>query len=779
MKSIRSVTLNLLPAWVVPCLAVSSMEARVYAQDLVEETGTQTGTLVEETGSQTGAQDAAIDTQANEDEDVDDLTSLLAESVVTTASRGAQRATTAPAAVFTITAEEIRIYGVRTVAEALTLLGVGIQTSHIRDYGGGGDFGAQGLMLHDSGRRVLLLVDGQVMNAQDTGSVQLNEGLGVPLEAIDHIEVVLGAGSVMYGTNAILAVVHVFTRRAADDPGVHVTAELGLSPPTSEGQPTTGSQPGDRVGLRYRLGLGFAHAFRFLGADAEVTVRAEWLEEISNSYRVPVFASLSGGVNQLYPDQTGWGGAAHHSLQAPSVVAALRVGDFRLQVQANRYARTMPFVGTFNDPESIEVRRQIHIDLRHSTLLDPHVELVSRIYYGLTDWSERSIWTSPFWCPPGQLDGCRLDRQSRGIWAGAEQQLAVDWNLDGALVTTVGYDVRGRDATMRPADYIDRITRVLPYATLSPYSHRVSVLGAIFAQQSWRPVEFFTINLGGRLDIDSLFGARVSPRLALALTPEEGTSIRASYAEAFRAPTAFELDEADATFRVRAPGLTAEVARTVEVEWQQRVAWASFSLRGFVSFYENFINTRHATAEEAQAGLDSGVLATTADPLYVVRWDNLTTLRSVGGSLAFTLRPVEGLTLGGSFVVTDTRNNERPVPLVPLWMGNARVAYAFERHGPTLALAATFSGKRIAFSEFTTRDVVYNNEQLDLRATLTSPLAALPGLSMRVTFAYALNPFMPYLLDAATVDNPDSVTAFVPTPSSLFGFIGLQYDIDP
>jgi outer membrane receptor protein involved in Fe transport len=759
------------------------MQTPAWAQERVEETvsqtggqtddqtDVQTGMLVEETSSQTDDQDSA--------EDVDDLTSLLEESVVTTASRGAQRATTAPAAVFTITAEEMRIYGVRTVAEALDLLGIGIQTSRVRDYGGGADFGAQGLMLHDAGRRVLVLVDGQVMNAQDTGSVQLDEGLGVPLEAIDHIEVVLGAGSVMYGTNAILAVVHVFTRRAADDPGVHVTAELGLSPPTNEGQPTTPSQPGDRVGLRYRLGLGFAHAFRFLDADAEVTVRAEWLEEISNSYRVPVFTTLPEGGLQLYPGQSAWGGAAHHSMQVPSFLAALRVGDFRLQVQANRYARSMPLVGTFNDPESMEVRRQVRIDLRHSTLLDPHVELTSRIYYGLSDWSERSVWTSPFWCPPGQIDGCRSDRQSRGIWAGAEQQLAIDWNLDGALVTTVGYDVRGRDATMRPADYLDRITRVLPYATVTPYSHRVSVLGAIFAQQSWRPVEMFTINLGGRLDMDSLFGARVSPRLALALAPVEGTSIRASYSEAFRAPTAFELDESDATFRVRAPGLTAEVARTVEMEWQQRVAWASFSLRGFVSFYENFIDTRPATAEEAQAGFDTGALATTADPLYIVRWDNLNTLRSVGGSLAFTLRPVEGLTLGGSFVVTDTRNNEQPVPLVPLWMGNARVAYAFERAGPTLALAATFSGKRIAFADFEHRDVVYGNEQLDLRATLTSPLAALPGLSLRVTFAYAVNPFMPYLLDATSDESPDSVAVLTPTPSSLFGFMGLQYDIDP
>jgi len=756
-------------------LAASSAASIAEPAD-AQSRGVETGTASTETDPSESATEAPT---AQEEEDVDELSSLLEESVVTTASRGAQRATAAPAAVFTITAEEMRIYGIRTVSEALSLLGVGIQTTRVRDFSGGGDFGAQGLMLHDTGRRVLVLVDGQVMNAQDTGSVQLDEGLGVPLEAIDHIEVVLGAGSVMYGTNAMLAVVHVFTRRAADNPGVHVTAELGISPPTNEGQPTTPSQADDRVGLRYRFGLGFAHAFRFLDSDAEVTVRTEWLEEISNSYRVPRFADLPDGLAQLYPGQTAWGGAARHSMQVPSVLAALRVGDFRLQVQANQYTRTMPLVGTFDDPDSIEERSLLRIDLRHSTFLDPHVELTSRIYYGFSDWSERSVWTSSFWCPPGQIDGCRSNRRSRGIWAGAEQQLAIDWNLDGALVTTVGYDIRGRDATVRPADYLDRITGAEPYTTRTPFSHRVSVLGAVFAQQSWQPVDIFTINLGARLDIDSLFGARVSPRLALALMPVEGTSIRASYSEAFRAPTAFELEESDPTFRIPSPGLTAEVARTVEMEWQQRIAWASFSLRGFVSFYENFIDSRAATPEEAQAGFDTGVLASTADPAFIVRWDNLQTLRSVGGSLAFTLRPVEGLTLGGSFTVSDTRNNERSVPLVPLWMGNARVAYAFEPDGATLALAASFSGERIAYADFEHRDQVYSRESLDLRATLATPLSALPGLSMRVSFAYTVNPFVPYLLDAATEDRPDTRPVLTPTPTSLYGFIGLQYDINP
>jgi outer membrane receptor protein involved in Fe transport len=723
------------------------------------------------------AQDAPPPSATDEAAGLDGLSSLLGESVVTTASRNAERSSAAPAAIFTITAEELRTYGIRSVAEALAFLGVGMQTSPIRDYSANGDLGAQGLLLRDSGRHVLVLLDGNVMNAQDTGAVSVNEGLGVPLEAIDHLEVVLGAGSVMYGSNAMLAVVNVFTRRAEDDPGLHATAELGLMPPMAEsGRLTVPTSRGDRVGLRYRLGVGFARKFRLHGSDAEFTVRAEWLEERSNSSRIPLQTSET---YQYREGETTWGGPATHFMRAPSVVAGLRIGQFKLQVQASHYEREMPLVALFNDPSALERRTYLRGDLRHSALLDAHTSLTTRFYAGLSDWSETSTWTSPFWCLPGQDAGCAFEVQSRGRWAGLEQQLAVDWDLDGTVVTTVGYDVRGRDAIARPADYVDLVTGAPPADTRLPYSHTVSALGAVYAQQLWEPLEWLALNAGARLDLDSLFGARVSPRLAATFLPAEGTSIRASYAEAFRAPTAFELNEVDQTYRVKAPDLAPEVARTVELEWQQRIASLSFSLRGFVSFYEDFIDTRYATPEEYAAGLAAGDIASSADPDYVLRWDNVSDLRSIGGSLSFSLRPTEGLVVGGSVMIADTRNNGERLPLVPLWLGNARVAYTFVPDGATLALVSSFSGRRIAYADFETLTSHEAPEQLDLRATFTSPIPGAPGLRLRVALSYSINPFLPYLLGAPSPDAPDEHLLFTPTSSSLVGLLGLQYDLDP
>lgn len=718
-----------------------------------------------------------VDAQATEGEaDLDELEGLLEESVVTTPSRTAERASAAPASVFTITAGELRTFGIRTVDEALAFLGIGMQALRVRDYLSGGEVGANGLLLRDRGRHVLVLLDGQVMNSPDTGAAELHEGLGVPLEAIDHIEVMLGAGSVVYGSNAMLAVVHIITRTGATS-GIHATAELGVMPPTGlDGEPIVPGA-GDAMGLRYRLGLGFTHAFRLLGSDAELSVRGEWLEEISSTFRTPV---LTADWTQRYPGQTGWGGVGHDGLRAPSMVASLRVGDFRLEVQANHYERAVPLSGTFDDPLAREARSYLRVDLRHHALLDAHVGLTTRFYAGVADWSETSVWTSPYWCVPGQIDGCGFAARSRGRWAGIEQQLSIDWNLDGSLTTTVGYDVRGRDATTRPADYLDRVTGALPVTTRLPYAHSVSVLGAVFAQQVWQPLDWLILNAGARLDVDGLFGAHLSPRVAATVQPIEGTSVRVGYSEAFRAPSAFELYEVDPTYRVRATGLGAEVARTGDVEWQQRVAWLSFSLRVFVAFYEGFIDTRPATPAEAADGFASGDIAATAEPTYLVRWDNLGTLRSIGGSFSFSMRPIEGLVLGGSVSITDTRSGDALVPLVPLWMANARIAYSFARDGATLALVAAVTGRRLASADFVPLMPQEVPEQAQLRATFTSPLPDVPGLSLRVSFSYAINPRLPVLLDAPSDETSlGSSVVYFPNPNTFFGFLGLQYDLDP
>lgn len=730
------------------------------------------------------------------DEEDPDLAALLEERVVTTASRSAERASAAPSTVYTITQADLQRYGMRALDEALSFLGIGVYTQRHRDYVSGSDVGVQGQMIRDGNVHVLVLLDGHVLNFQDIGQISVNEALGVPLEAIDHVEVMLGPGSVAYGSNAMAAVIHVFTNAGTSRPTVRAIAELGTSLPTdAQRELADPTAPGRRLGLRYRFGLAASTGFELFGSDGTVSIHGEWLEDLSESFEVLTLSSPDDFDVGL--DGRPWGGAGTTSLAAPSVLVRARLGDFQLLLAAHHFERSMPFTGVYSFPDSREERSAYRADLSHRALLTPEVSLTTRLYADLTTWSERATFTRLFYCLPEQLDGCRFERSSTGRSAGAEQTLQVDWTLDGRFATTIGYDVRGRHMTARPADFSDALTHEGPLAQRLPYASRVTVLGAVYAQQIIRPLEWLTINVGARLDADSLFGARLSPRGAVVVTPVDGTTIRASYSEAFRAPTAYELTEIDPTYRLPPRSLRPEVVRNVELEWQQRIEWLSFSARGFAAFYEDLIDFESVPVAEAQAAIDRGDLVSSADPESIGTRTNLGAYRSLGGTFAVTARPIDGLEIAASFtiahnrlVVTDAAtgdSREDPVIWLPDWYGNARVSYQFARDGASIALAALVAAPRIPYLQASLIDPVtmeyltFGPElgpQLDLRATFLSPIDPIPGLQLRVALGYSVNPRVPSLYSDALAGTPGP-TAYYPQVGSTFGLVGLSYTLAP
>ena len=156
-------------------------------------------------------------------DDTSDIQSLLNEQVITTASTTAERASAAPALSPTITAEDLQLYGIRTLAEAINFLGLGVVASDpLRTP----DVGARGVLFaNDDGKHFLLLVNGHAMNDALYGAARFDEGMGVPMDLIDHIEVILGPGSVLYGSNAMMGVINVITKGGSDYRGGHAVAE--------------------------------------------------------------------------------------------------------------------------------------------------------------------------------------------------------------------------------------------------------------------------------------------------------------------------------------------------------------------------------------------------------------------------------------------------------------------------------------------------------------------------------------------------------------------------
>lgn len=160
--------------------------------------------------------------------DVSDLTNLtiedLARTHLFTASRHLEDPRNAPAKVTVIDREEILRYGWRTLGELLRSV-PGMYTAYDRNYT---YIGVRGfLQSGDYNARVLLLIDGHRINENVYDSALIGTEFPLDLNLIDQVEIVSGPGSSLFGTDAELAVVNVFTRRPENRLAVEAESDTG------------------------------------------------------------------------------------------------------------------------------------------------------------------------------------------------------------------------------------------------------------------------------------------------------------------------------------------------------------------------------------------------------------------------------------------------------------------------------------------------------------------------------------------------------------------------
>jgi outer membrane receptor for ferrienterochelin and colicins len=282
-------------------------------------------------------------------ENTGELEGLLDTAVVSAPSKSPEAATLAPATSIVLTAEDFKRYGIRSLDDAINFLGRGMVVEKTFETG---EIGARGVLLtSDFGSHVLLMVDGHVMNEQWGATAYFDRTATIPFEIIDHIELVLGPGSVLYGSNAMLGIVHVVTKRAKDYEGVHFYVD--------------GQASALVPGRALRGAAGFGKAFSLGETPGEIVFEGEYFSQDG-----PIFEfgpqnrgpdSFSGlrhfDVNpedRRYPAGI-WGGRGDdaHYVRAPAGILKLRLGDFELMSRAALSKRAEPTdSGNFDDPNS-------------------------------------------------------------------------------------------------------------------------------------------------------------------------------------------------------------------------------------------------------------------------------------------------------------------------------------------------------------------------------------------------------------------------------------------
>lgn len=139
------------------------------------------------------------------------------ETVVVTGSSTPSTFDTVTRAVRVVTRAELERLPVTSVVEALRTLGA-VDVRARGTHGAQADFSVRGAGFGQA----LVLIDGMRVNNSQTG--HHNGDLPVPLDAIERIEVLLGAGASLYGADAVGGTINIITRKASQPWSASVAA---------------------------------------------------------------------------------------------------------------------------------------------------------------------------------------------------------------------------------------------------------------------------------------------------------------------------------------------------------------------------------------------------------------------------------------------------------------------------------------------------------------------------------------------------------------------------
>jgi outer membrane receptor for ferrienterochelin and colicins len=727
------------------------------------------------------------------DESGSDVQALLDENIVTTASKSLETGTAAPATSTSITAEDLRRYGIHSLDEAIDFLSLGVVTGNpLRDP----DIGSRGvLMTGDHGNHFLLLVNGHAINEPLYGSAQFGRGLGIPFEMIDHLEVVIGPGSVLYGSSAMFGVINVITKRAKDFAGTHVIAET-------------------EVGKSYRAAAGAGYQF---GRETELTLGLSYYAQKGPTF---TFGPQNFGIDDVAgaptittykgPATGIWGGKARESYYSyvPGAILRFSSGNFEVNLRGTTYKRSAPYAaylssvpGDFDYPQNYDLDRSASADIAYRLRPTAVLELSARVYGDTFDTQRIYTVSTRSNCIYGDTSPCRYHWIGISQWAGTELQASFNWLQDSSLVTLVGADVRlvsvRAKQDVQNADtgaYRESSTNVIPFGK----DNLEEVLGA-YLQQTWTPVPMIALNAGARIDASERYDPVTSPRFAANIGAWRGGTIKFIYAEAFRAPSWNEAQSRNVNL-LAADDLRPERVRSVEGLLEQKLGAQRVLFGVFRSWWTDLIDLHRLTTDEytrlaAEGKLPSLLSFSAQQYRNISSIDNFGLNARVEGSFG---NGKVHYGLNGTAAFTRQADPEygesHPPPVTPQMFGNARIAYDFGERYPSIGLAAHFLGKRPAartFEKYIPQAAhvdpyqfyrpPYLSTQLELRLTVSGPIPIVPGLSYRASLNYAFSDEAPYIV-GRPVDNHNvrtSPTAQFAPVDPFRGTVGLQYDFLP
>jgi outer membrane receptor for ferrienterochelin and colicins len=453
------------------------------------------------------------------------------------ASKHEQKVTEAPASVTVVTHEEIKRFGYRTLADILegtrsffTTYDRNYQYVAVRGFGRPADYN----------NRVLILLDGHRLNENVGGGSAVGTDLCIDIDLIDHVEIIRGPGSSLYGTNAQFGVINLITKSGRDYHAVEVKGEAA-SFDTARGRATYG-----------------------YAADGgpDVLVSATGFDSDGPTLHFSEF-----------DDPATHFGRVHHDGQRYSdFFAKASFGDLTFttaHVTMEKEIPTAPWDTVFADLRTSSHDARTLFGLSYQGKIAEDFTVSARTSYNLYDY--RGWWAYDL-AEPGDPPDVAVNKD---LWDGR-------WWV-GELTFTNHLPAGHRLTWGTESQYNQRQGQKNWDREVYLNDKRNSWNWAVFAEDEFPILDKLLLNAGVRFDEYVHRARTTNPRLGLIYNYSDATTLKALYGTAFRAPTDYELYYQDGSVTTKAsPDLRPEKMDTAELVLETSLGKAtSLVLTGF------------------------------------------------------------------------------------------------------------------------------------------------------------------------------------------------------
>ena len=542
----------------------------------------------------------------------------------------------APAHVTVITHSEIERFGYVTLAEILAdEVGFFARDDLNYIYVGVRGFAPFG----DYGSHVLLMIDGHPLLEPILGSTFYQRNQPIDLRNVERIEIIRGPGSALYGTNAVLAVINIVTRKPVNCSPI----EISLDGSTNGG-----------VGVSSVLSRVSRSGYHFkIGASVSKT---EGLDYYFKEFDEPPHFGKAEGLDE----ERTW---SFHSF-----IDKGRLSFRALFSRRQKHIPTASWGSVFGDSRLVTTDDIGFVETRVDLLRGDLTRLTAKIS---ADWYYyKGIWPydedGEFYVFEDPCEHLTFSTQIRLTTLALSNQRLI-FGIDGRYTSRAhleGYDREPEYYSCFDITSTDKVISAFAQDEISLIHDQVPAI------------------VGLRYDDYGRIGGILNPRVGLGFRSRLGKT-KLLYGKSFRAPTLYERyyddtggDGCDDGETIPNPCLGAETAHTCELVHHTRIG----NLRATLSL---FSYTIHDLIQAIDQG--DGCLS------YVNSGD--VTSRGLEAEIGGTIKGIDW-SFGYSLVDIDMDPSASSPMSFPETMANLKVLIPFGGRNLTLGLISHYIGRR-------------------------------------------------------------------------------------